>query len=65
MNAAELRYRLVRALNREPGIDEASTVSPVPGQPLTAEVTVQDPFTARTRPEGHSRRFKITIEEID
>lgn len=65
MNAVELRYRVTTALSRMAGIAEARTVPPVPGEPLTVEVIVEDPYVRSTTPAGKSRRFKITVEEID
>ena len=64
MNAATLRFRLSRLLNREPGIREVTMNSPSPDRPLVLTVTVNDPYS--TSPSARTeRRYKITIEEID
>lgn len=61
MNSAELRFRITRALDREPGVVKTERVSPVPGEPLVALVTVDDPYTKTTAQRLH----RVTIEEID
>ena len=55
MNSVELRYRLYKAVTGADSEDvkEARLVSPVPGEPVSLEVTDAD-----------GRRYRVSVEEL-
>lgn len=60
----ELRYQIAQFVNGVPRprrvIGRAELISPVPGEPVAIEVTIDDPYACAEA----NRRYRITIEEI-